>query len=142
MSYISDSLSSNEKIAFIVQFHWIMKLPIWLFFLLGFLTFGFTWVISIYLYVKLRCIEQGVTDKRVIFKSGVIRRKTEELRLGSVECVEIKQSILGRLLGYGDLLMSGISGQAVVFKFIKNPLIIKRDIESVLDSNLNVKLRL
>ena len=102
MAYISDSLSSNEKIAFLVQFHWIMKLPIWLFFLLGFLTFGLTWIISIYLYVKLRCIEQGVTDKRVIFKSGLIRRKTEELRLGSVESVEIKQSILGRILGYVD----------------------------------------
>jgi uncharacterized membrane protein YdbT with pleckstrin-like domain len=119
-----------------------MKLPIWLFFLLGFLSFGFTWIISIYLYVQLRCIEQGVTDKRLIFKSGLIRRKTEELRLGSVESIEIKQSILGRLLGYGDLLMSGISGQTVVFKFIKNPLTVKREIEEILDSSARVKLGL
>lgn len=48
-----------------------------------------------------------ITDKRIICKSGWISRRTEEMNISKVETVDVNQSVLGRLLGYGDVLVKG-----------------------------------
>ena len=63
-------------------------------------TVGITLLVAGYEYLRLKCIEQAVTNKRVVFKKGIISRHSEEMRLGSVETVEIRQSIWGRIFGY------------------------------------------
>jgi uncharacterized membrane protein YdbT with pleckstrin-like domain len=48
-----------------------------------------------------------VTDKRIICKSGWISLRTEEMNISKVETVDVNQSVLGRILGYGDVLVKG-----------------------------------
>lgn len=57
--------------------------------------------------------EIAVTDRRIIYKSGFIRRHTDEMPLGKVENVEVTQWILGRLLGYGDVRVEGSGGGGI-----------------------------
>jgi uncharacterized membrane protein YdbT with pleckstrin-like domain len=45
--------------------------------------------------------EIAVTNHRIIYKAGLIRRDTVEILM--VESVDVDQSILGRLLGYGTV---------------------------------------
>ncbi|MCB9840490.1 MAG: PH domain-containing protein [Phycisphaeraceae bacterium] len=45
--------------------------------------------------------EAAVTTRRVIFTSGVLRRRAFEAALGEVSAVSIRQGVLGRVLGYG-----------------------------------------
>ena len=47
--------------------------------------------------------ETDVTDRRVVHKTGFINRHTFEIALDKIASVEVDQSILGRLLNYGDV---------------------------------------
>lgn len=131
MSYIEDSLSSGEVIHKVFQLHWFAKVPMYCWLVLGLVTFGLTWLIALYEYFRLRSIEQGVTNKRVILKKGIISRHTEEMKLSSIETVEIEQGIWGRMFGYGTVKLTGRGISDVKFRNIDNPMRVKRDIESV-----------
>ena len=82
-----------------------------------------------YEYLRLKCIEQGVTNRRVIFKKGIIGRRTEEMFLNSVETVEIRQSIWGRILGYATIMITGRGVSDLQLKWMQEPFEVKRTIE-------------
>ena len=45
---------------------------------------------------------------RVVHKTGFIKRQTFEMSLDKVESVDVNQSILGRILNYGDVTILGV----------------------------------
>jgi len=51
--------------------------------------------------------EIDVTDRRIVYKRGFIRRHTVEMNMDKVESVDVDQSILGRMLNYGDITVWG-----------------------------------
>jgi len=51
-----------------------------------------------------------VTDKRIIYKRGLINRHTVEMNMDKVATVDVDQSILGRLLDYGSIRILGTGG--------------------------------
>ena len=55
------------------------------------------------------------------------------MRLSKIETVEIKQGIIGRIFGYGDVIVTGTGISNVVFKYVSNPINVKKEIESQLD---------
>ena len=142
MSYINRSLSTDESIQHLFKFHWVVRLACWMVaicsvvisFALSF-SFGiWAWIIAvfgIYGLVHLWFIEQGLTNKRVIYKKGIIARKTNEMKLTSIETVEIDQSVGGRILGYGSVKVTGRGISALVFTNIDDPMSVKRNIESI-----------
>ena len=126
MAYIDESLSAGEEIAALFKLHWVTRIPMVLWLLLV-VTLPF----AIYEYLRLRHTEQGVTNKRVVFKTGIISRKSEEMKLGSIETVEIDQGIFGRILGYGNVKVTGRGTSDVLFRSVADPMAVKRAIESV-----------
>ena len=72
-----------------------------------------------------------VTNKRVIYKHGIISRNTEEMKLGSIETVRIDQGVWGRILGFGDIRVTGKGISDVVFRRMDDPMEVKRRIEGV-----------
>jgi len=134
MSYIEQSLSTGEKIEGLFKLHWIAWIPMIIWLILALLTFGLTLVIAIYEFLRLKFLEQGVTNKRVILKRGIISRKTEEVKLTSIETVEINQGIFGRIFGFGTVKVTGRGISDLIFKGIDNPMSVKREIENI--SNL------
>ena len=51
--------------------------------------------------------EIDVTDRRIVYKHGFIKRHTVEMNMDKVESVDVDQSIFGRLLNYGDITIRG-----------------------------------
>ena len=131
MSYIEQSLSTGEKVEALFKLHRFAWIPMGIWIILGLITLGLTWPVALYEYLRLRCLEQGVTNKRVILKRGIISRKTEEMKLKSIETVEIEQGILGRIFGFGTVKITGRGISDVIFKGIDDPMAVKRQIESV-----------
>jgi uncharacterized membrane protein YdbT with pleckstrin-like domain len=131
VSYIQESLSEGEKVEALFKLHWFAWVPMWIWIILGIPTLGLTWLIAIYDFLRLRAIEQGVTNKRVILKKGIISRKTEEMKLTSIETVEIDQGVFGRIFGFGTVKITGRGISDFVFKGIDDPMLVKRQIESV-----------
>jgi uncharacterized membrane protein YdbT with pleckstrin-like domain len=73
--------------------------------------------------------EFGVTDKRVIIKIGLIRRRTLELLLRHVEAILVDQSVMGRMLNYGSVTLTGTGGVRETFDNISNPLEFRRRVQ-------------
>ena len=149
MSYIEDSLSTDEEIQHIFQFHWSLTGTIYFFILLSMITslavtkkLGIELgaislilvVCSVYSLIRLRYIEQGVTNKRVIYKHGIIARKSNEIKLESIETIEIDQSVAGRILGYGTVRMTGKGISDFFFSCIDEPIEVKKKVESVVSN--------
>lgn len=131
MSYIEQSLSTGERIETLVKLHWFAWVGPVIWAVLGFVTLGLTWLVAIYQFLQLKFLEQGVTNKRVILKRGVISRKTEEMKLRSIETVEISQGVFGRIFGFGTVKITGRGISNLILKGIDDPMTVKRQIESV-----------
>ena len=126
MSYIEESLSAAEQVVALFRQHWVTR--IWMVVCVLLIV---TIPIAIYEWLRLRTLEHGVTNKRVIFKRGIISRQTEEMKVGSIETVEIDQGIWGRILGFGDIKVTGRGISDVVFRRMADPMDVKRRIEGV-----------
>ena len=131
MGYIQDSLSNGEEVRELFKLHWFAKIWMILWIILAIPTLGITLLFALWEWLKLRSIEQGVTNKRVILKRGIISRKTEEMKITSIETVEIIQGVMGRIFGYGDVKVTGRGISDLLFKKINDPMDVKRKIESV-----------
>jgi uncharacterized membrane protein YdbT with pleckstrin-like domain len=72
--------------------------------------------------------EIAVTDRRVISKKGFIWRNTTEMHMDKVESVEVKQSVLGRILDYGDVEIRGVGSGFEPLRNIAAPIELRNHI--------------
>jgi uncharacterized membrane protein YdbT with pleckstrin-like domain len=67
------------------------------------------------------CTEFGVTTRRVIIKAGIFRLNSIEVLNSQVESIKVKQSVLGRVLDYGTVTVTGGGGTDDVFYLVDRP---------------------
>ena len=65
--------------------------------------------------------EFGLTNKRVMVKVGFIRRNSLEVMLAKVEGIQVSQGILGRILNFGSIVVSGTGGSKDPYHKISSP---------------------
>ncbi|MGK3127611.1 PH domain-containing protein [Pantoea sp. C8B4] len=122
MSYIDSNLVGNET----VLYRGKVTLWAWLPWLIWGLILGFATIVGFLLiplgYLMIRSNEAGVTNKRLIAKSGLIRRDTVEIPIKKVSSLQVKQGIIGRLLGYGTLIISDVGAAHAPIRYIREPL--------------------
>src|SRR5262249_35000537 len=70
----------------------------------------------------------GGPDRRIIYKRGFISRRTIEMHLDKVESVDVDQSILGRILNYGDILIRGVGEGIEPLKDIESPIAFRNNV--------------
>ena len=73
-------------------------------------------------FIRRATTELAVTDHRVIYKSGLLSRHTIEMNRDKVESVDVDQSLLGRILGYGTVVVRGTGGSLEPIRNISDPL--------------------
>jgi membrane protein YdbS with pleckstrin-like domain len=152
--FIEESLSKDEEIQSLFEFNWVVKIPmyilaslsfIFLFLIIlsvifsakpqgigtGLLLSAFFLGVAIYEYFRLTSLEMGATNKRLIIKTGIISRKTEEMRLAAIETVELNQSVTERLLGMGTVKITGVGVSILKFHNIDEPMEVKKKIENI-----------
>src|SRR3954449_12918196 len=133
MSYVQQVLQPEETVRFRTTVHWSsflsaivalvigLTLLVWhymdqkanLLLLIGAMVFGVTGVVlAVAAWLKRFGTEVAVTDRRVIYKRGLIQRHTVEMNLDKVESVDVDQSLVGRLLGYGTVTIRGTGRQS------------------------------
>ncbi|WP_217270462.1 PH domain-containing protein [Fundidesulfovibrio magnetotacticus] len=84
-------------------------------------------------YIRYATSEFALTDKRVLVKVGFIRRTSFEVLLKKVEGIQVDQGILGRILGYGTIVVSGTGGTREPFHRIADPLAFRRRVQEEVD---------
>ena len=130
MGYVQDTIGDNEKIIYTVKFHWLYTL-------IAFLNLLFlgVFIIGIINFLKMMInkwtTERVLTDLRYIQKIGWIKRDTEEIRISKIEEVDLKQSILGRILGYGSINISGTGSGKITLELIDDPLVFQKNLNNL-----------
>lgn len=76
----------------------------------------------IYSYITYISTELAFTNMRVIAKTGFIQRRTIEINIKKVEAVQVDQSIFGRILNFGSIMVSGAGEPQAPIKGISNPI--------------------
>jgi uncharacterized membrane protein YdbT with pleckstrin-like domain len=142
VSFIDKSLLGDEKVIHRTKRHWIVFF--WPAVLLVLAVYGFSkggggavWgvllvftsiITSIICWLERWTAEFGVTNKRVLVKVGLIRRNSLEILLPKVEGVHVQQSILGRMLGYGTIIVNGTGGSKQPFHKIDGPMEFRKQV--------------
>lgn len=85
-------------------------------------------------YFRYRTSEFGVTNNRVLFKVGLIRRKSLETMLSKIEGIEVDQGILGRIFNYGSIVIKGTGGTSNPFSQIDAPLDFRKKVQEQIAS--------
>jgi uncharacterized membrane protein YdbT with pleckstrin-like domain len=125
MRYIDHILQPGETVGYTTTLHWVVYLPAIGLWLLAFimLALGSTagpvallvalvsalagLALAVAAWFRRWTTEIDVTDRRIVYKRGFIRRHTVEMNMDKVESVDVDQSILGRMLNYGDITIRG-----------------------------------
>ena len=145
MKYVEQVLQPGETVAYATSLHWLVYLRPIVLLILSVLsliaTSAVTALIAAYALkiialllglfalasgldalIRRSTTELAVTDRRVIYKTGIFRRHSMEMNRSKVETVGVNQSILGRVLGYGTVIVRGTGGSFEPIPFIGDPL--------------------
>ena len=79
--------------------------------------------------LRRKATEMAVTSKRVIVKTGIAERRTVEILLSRIESVAVDEPALGRLLGYGTVIVRGTGGTPEMFEKINRPLEFREQVQ-------------
>ena len=79
--------------------------------------------------VRRGATEMAVTNKRVIVKTGLANRRTIELLLARIESVVVEEPAMGRVLGFGTVIVRGTGGTPEVFPQIAHPLQFREQVQ-------------
>ena len=142
MGYVERHLLPGERVLYKTRLHWVLFVkpvllvlaggvlavllrqvqdPPWLWiFGAAVALIGLVW--AFVHYVEVMTSEFAVTTSRLIFKVGLISRYTTELLLAKVESIGVQQGLVGRLLNYGDLTVTGTGGAREVFRRVRDPI--------------------
>jgi uncharacterized membrane protein YdbT with pleckstrin-like domain len=76
-------------------------------------------------WVRRTTTEIVITDRRILFKEGFVRRRTMEMNMNKVETVDVVQSIPGRIFNYGTILIRGTGSSYEPLRMIGDPLALR-----------------
>src|SRR5208282_3068606 len=130
------------------RLHWLLFLPALLFTLAVLVPIawvldsgswsGYAWVplaigalLLLGAFIKRQSSDFAVTNKRVMTKVGVLDTRSIELLLGKIEAIAVEQSLMGRLFGYGVIVITGTGGTKEAFTHIQSPLAFRNAVQSV-----------
>jgi uncharacterized membrane protein YdbT with pleckstrin-like domain len=160
MGYIEDNLMSDETLVHVTRLHPIILAPpaMAVSFLAGTISLVYESPIALaivgimVLFALQRLTDRlvffltsefGITSKRVLGKTGFIRRHSLDIVLAKVEAIRLNQHVLGRILNYGHLEVTGTGGTEETLKFIPDPLqfrnVIQEQIWNIANDNPELK---
>ncbi len=149
--YIDEILQPGEKVLYSTNAHWIFYFPAILAWIVALVLFVLSRQTTVEGLVLLCLVAAGlvalaalfwtlngwfhrfttetdVTNLRVVHKTGFIKRRTFEMALDKVESVDVDQTILGRILNYGDVTIRGVGEGIETIKTIASPLAFRSSI--------------
>jgi len=84
--------------------------------------------------IRRNATEMAVTNRRVVVKTGLATRKTIEMLLSKIESIEVNESGIGRVLGYGSITLIGTGGTSEPFHLMAKPLAFRNQVQQQIES--------
>lgn len=137
---------NKDDIVYIGKLHWVLFLaPIMLIGIsiycyfnvysldtvsLFFIVIGLVWLLVIWGTYHFSSLI--IKKKQIILRTGILVRQTVDIPFSKIESIDIRQSILGSLLNYGSLMITGTGGSRQAIQFLRKPLTCRRYIEQLM----------
>lgn len=148
MSYVERVLQPGEQVRHISSIHWILYWPGVAVALLAVAAYWFgetrwlprAWQYTAYALALVAVVllvkewlqwwitEIAVTNRRVIYKRGLIRLQTNEMNMDKVESVQVNQSVLGRMFDFGTVKILGTGEGFEALRTITGPIKLRNSI--------------
>ncbi|MBT8473629.1 MAG: PH domain-containing protein [Marinicaulis sp.] len=80
--------------------------------------------------IILATTEIVVTTYRFVYKTGLISRHTQEVSLNKIEEITLEQSVWGRILGFGQLVLRGTGVGVITLPDLDDPIRLRKIIEN------------
>jgi uncharacterized membrane protein YdbT with pleckstrin-like domain len=148
MSYVERVLQPGEQVRYISSIHWIVYWPGVAVALLAVAAYWFgetrllpkVWLYTAYALALVAVVllvrewyqwwitEIAVTNRRVIYKKGLIRLHTNEMNMDKVESVQVGQSFLGRMFDFGTVKILGTGEGFEALQTIAGPIKLRNSI--------------
>ena len=146
MSYVNEVLQPDETVRFRTNVHWSVYLKAitalviglallaWyshdgtgnMILLLAAAAFGVSALILVVPpFLERLGTEIAITDRRIIYKTGLVQRHTVEISMDKVESVDVDQSVLGRIFGYGTVTVRGTGEAAEPLRNVAAPIALR-----------------
>lgn len=124
-SYVEDALIEGETILHQGRVSWW---SVWHLLAVGLvlLPVAVGIVFLVWAWIRVKSTELAITDKRVIAKFGFISRSTMEISIQKVESIQVQQSLIGRMLDFGTLIISGTGTSHAPIPSISDPMAFRR----------------
>jgi uncharacterized membrane protein YdbT with pleckstrin-like domain len=157
VGYIDKNLVSGEKLLYTTRLHWIVLVrPLLIGLLLlaggvallvggyqgeiqgaaretmligGIVLVGLAGILVLSGFIRRNATEVAVTNMRVLIKTGLVERRSVEVLLAKVESINVEEPALGRILGYGSVIIRGTGGTFETFQLIARPNEFRREVQ-------------
>ncbi len=152
MGYIDRHLMDGERVAFRTRLHWRFVITSVLVGLLlvaagaaavltpvpwvGILPAVLGLIVVGGALLRRRSSEFAVTDRRIVLKVGMLTTRSVEMLHSKIESVAVHQSLAGRMLGYGSIVVTGSGGTREVFDGIQSPLEFRNAVSAAADRSV------
>ncbi len=146
MGYVDSQLLPGENVLYRSKLHWqvflfpgffaciLLFASIVSFFSevkgVGLLLLVFAGFLILVPFIKRANSEFAVTNKRIVVKLGFFTTRTVELLHSKVETISVNQGLLGKMLGFGDIVVTGSGGTREEFKAVASPLELRRAVQA------------
>ncbi|MDR2625990.1 MAG: PH domain-containing protein [Zoogloeaceae bacterium] len=132
-SHVRNSLISGERIESEAQISWMSQFWYFLFAILTIPTIVLPILLLGIAAINVLTTELAVTNKKMIGKTGFIRRVSIDIPLTKLESINVDQGIIGRIFNFGSVAVRGIGGNSVGIPYISAPLDFRRVILNLVD---------
>lgn len=152
MGYIERSLISGETLVYRTRLHWnvLIKPVIWGGVPLGtgcaVLTSRYAaaaWALIplglfllVFAFINYFSSEFGVTNKRVLIKTGFMGTHSFEMLLAKVEAIGVDQTLWQKIFNYGTIVISGTGGSKEKLPQITGPFEFRRQVQEQIAATL------
>lgn len=90
-------------------------------------------IIGLLLFLQMMVVrattEIAVTSHRFVLKEGIIARNVDEMNINRIESVHVMQSVLGRILGFGTVMVRGMGIGEIILPPVANPIVLRNAID-------------
>ena len=149
-SYVDNVLQPGETVRYKGTLHWVIFLPafsllafaiaglaimtispgyttrLYFIFVMIALVFGVLHLVAAW--IRQLATEIAVTNHRIIYKTGLVSRRSVEMNMDKVESVDVTQGIFGRLLDYGTVTIRGTGAGLEPLVTIASPIALRNAI--------------
>ncbi len=142
---LGDVLLDDENVLLEAQIHWgiywkgavLLTFALYLFFFtpadnLGILFGAIAIIVLLIAWITKYFLALVITERRVLARWGILRLDFVDMRFSQIESAEVSRSLIGRILGYGSIILAGTGQRVVIVPFVGNSGQFRRALNEIL----------